>query len=468
MIPVAVISMLPLIAAQIAIAPGESIQAAVGKNPAGATFLIKPGVHRLQSVQPKAGDTFVGEPGAMLSGAQELSGFQREGRWWVASIRVERVESKGECGPDSPGCTLPEDLFIDNVPRHRQTAIDELARGGWYLDYAAGKAYLAEDPQGHRVEMSVARYAFAGDASNVTIRGLTIEKYAGPTGVGAVHGGLPVPGGKRSQNWVVEDNEIRWNHDVGIWVGQGMRVLKNRLHHNGHMGVGGTGRNVIVDGNEIAYNNYAGYDYHWAAGGAKFVLSEDLQLRNNYVHHNEGPGLWADIDCDNVVFEHNRTSDNKVAGIFFEISFGAIIRDNVIQNEGGNPGRSGMDQGAGILLNTSSNAEIYRNEVVNCPNGIVGIQSNRGTSRWTSRTYALKNMYAHDNSITQESGFAAGIRSGPAYAPAVFTEWNNRFENNTYKLRDATGRFFFWDNGPRTTAEWKTAGNEHTGKFIAR
>ena len=52
----------------VAVRPGESIQAAVDKHPAGTTFVIKAGVHKRQSVVPKSGNTFVGESGAVLSG----------------------------------------------------------------------------------------------------------------------------------------------------------------------------------------------------------------------------------------------------------------------------------------------------------------------------------------------------------------------------------------------------------------
>ena len=41
--------------------PGQSIQQRVDAYPGGTTFYLKAGVHRLQSVVPKSGDSFVGE-----------------------------------------------------------------------------------------------------------------------------------------------------------------------------------------------------------------------------------------------------------------------------------------------------------------------------------------------------------------------------------------------------------------------
>lgn len=456
-----------LMAAEVTVQPGDSIQSHVDRNPPGTSFLIKSGLYRLQSIEPKRGDTFRGEKGAVLSGAVVVKPFRKQGPLWTADLRVQQMRSVGECAANAPACNLPEDLFVDNVLVPRALNIEGAAQGRWYLDYAGSKLYLGVNPEGHDVEMSLTRNAFSGDVGNVTIQGLTIEKYASPTGAGAVHCATLERGGRRGMNWVVENNEIRWNHDVGVWIGNGMRVAHNHLLHNGHMGVGGSAKDVVVDDNEIAYNNYAGYDYHWGAGGAKFVLSENLQVRNNYVHHNEGPGLWSDIDNDHVLYEKNRTSFNKVAGIFFEISFGAVIRDNIIENDGDNPGGpTGFRSGAGIVLNTSSDAEIYGNQIANCPNGILAIQVNRGVSDWTKRTYALKNLYVHDNTITQKSGIAAGIDAGPAYVPDVFTAWNNRFKNNTYRFPDLGGRHFEWMNGSRGIEEWKGFHNDAEGRFL--
>jgi Right handed beta helix region len=448
----------------IVVAVGDNLQSAVDRNGPGATFRIRAGVHRLQSVQPKAGNTFEGEPGAILSGAIELTGFHAQGGLWVASVKAQPSESKGECRDGFPACNLPEDLFVDDVPLRRVQEVEQVRPGKWYLDYARNLAYVAENPRGRRIEMSVARFAIAGAAPNVTIRDLTIEKYATVTGVGAIHSGVPSSRGQVSGNWVVSNNEIRWNHGTGVRLGDGMRLVHNRLLHNGHMGAGGTGDDVLVEANEIAFNNFAGYDYHWGAGGAKFVLSDRLRVRENYVHNNEGPGLWADIDCHDVIFEHNRTAANKVAGIFFEISSGAIVRDNQIENEGENPAREGVERGAGILVNTSSNVEVSENVVKGCPNGILALQQDRGKNQRTGALRVLKNLYVHGNTITQNAGLAAGIRSSMT-RPGI--DPSNRFESNVYQLRNSSAPLFVWDDGVRTISQWQAAGNDRSGQFGA-
>ena len=47
----------------IEIFPGDDINSIVDNNPEGTTFIIKAGVHRMQEIWPKNGNTFWGEAG---------------------------------------------------------------------------------------------------------------------------------------------------------------------------------------------------------------------------------------------------------------------------------------------------------------------------------------------------------------------------------------------------------------------
>ena len=101
--------------------------------------------------------------------------------------------------------------------------------------------------------------------------------------------------------WVIEDNWIHHNAGRGISaIMHHITIRNNVLEYNGQLGLGGggyggiEGANALIEGNEIAYNNTAGIDYNWEAGGTKFVHTVNLVVRNNYVHHNNGPGLWTD------------------------------------------------------------------------------------------------------------------------------------------------------------------------------
>jgi parallel beta-helix repeat protein len=442
---------------QVTLQPGDNIQAAVQRASSGTTFQLQAGVYRFQSIVPKDGDTFVGEPGTVLTGAQVLSDFTHQGQNWMAKVHAEPSEPRGQCAEDAPACSLPEDLFIDDKPLRRSPNLEGVTAGKWYLDYDGGQLYLADDPTGHKVEISLTRHAFSGTARNVTIRGLTVEKYANPALSGAIHGAVDPPG-PAGQGWIIEDNEVRFNHGEGIYIGQQGHVLHNNLHDNGQFGIVGSGRNILIDGNEIAHNNYAGFNYSWGGGGSKFVFTNGLIVRNNKVHDNEGPGLWTDIENANVLYENNSTSHNKVAGIFHEISYDAVIRNNTVEDDGYNPKGSGPWWGAGIVVSASANVEVYGNHLINCMNGIVGLQDERGNSKVRGSKYLLRNLHVHDNEITQAQGVAAALVAKPSFGNAPFSGSNNRFEHNTYHLADSKCKCFDWAGKRVSKDEWRGQG----------
>ena len=74
----------------IEVEPGTSIQAAVDSAGEGAAFCLKNGVHRIQVIRPKSGQSFHGEGQTVLSGSRLLTTFSREGRYWVAAGQKQR------------------------------------------------------------------------------------------------------------------------------------------------------------------------------------------------------------------------------------------------------------------------------------------------------------------------------------------------------------------------------------------
>lgn len=433
------------------IAPGEDVQAKVDAHPEGTTFVLEAGVHRMQRITPKNGNTFAGEAGAVLSGARLLTDFTREGGYWVAGGQTQEGLVHGSCTSAAPRCNRPEELFIDDVRLLHVATLAEVASGKWHFDYTADRIYFADDPTGRRVETSVTRHAFEGHAESVTVRGLVIEKYANPAQNGAVRG-------NSTRGWVVEENEIRLNHGVGIRIGHGMVVRNNKVLRNGQLGIGGIGDDVLVEGNEIAYNNAAGFNWEWEGGGTKFVRTTRLVVRGNHSHHNEGPGIWSDIDNIHTLYEGNRVESNRGMGIFHEISYDAVIRNNTVQGNGW--GKSAWLWGAGILVAASPNVEVYGNVVKENADGIAAIQQNRGSG--AHGAYVVENLHVHGNTITMPSG-QTGLAQDVGDT-SFFTSRNNRFQGNSYYLGSRT-LYFEWMSGARTEKEWKGYGNDTQGTF---
>ncbi len=217
----------------ITIAPGENIQTAIDAHPAGTTFLLGAGTHRLQSVRPRSGDVFIGEPDTILNGAKLVTTWQAQGAYWVATGQTQqtRIHSGAGCNADSPGCRYGDDLYLDHVALRQVMSLSAVGPETWYFDYAADLIYMGRDPAGHTMEASVTDNAFSGSATSVTIDDIIFEKYASR----AQH--APIEG-QASTNWVVRNIESRLNHGSGLRTGDGMQVLNSYFHHNGQQGVG--------------------------------------------------------------------------------------------------------------------------------------------------------------------------------------------------------------------------------------
>ena len=447
-------------AATVNVSPSSNIQTVVNANPAGTTFVIEAGTYRMQSVTPKNGDIFEGQPGADLNGSRQLTSFTRSGSYYVATGQTQHGTANGTCLSGYSGCQYPEDLFFNNVPLQRVTTLASVSSGKWYFDYSAEKVYFVDNPTGKTVEIGVTTHAFSGSASNVTIKGLTIEKYAAPAQDGPISG----------SGWTIESNEIRLNHGGGVHLDSSQVVESNYIHHNGQEGLTGSGSNVLIQNNEIAFNNTLGFDFGWEAGGTKFSNMTNLVVQGNYVHDNKGPAFSLDYQCYNWTIQGNRTSGNYVAGILDEISYDGTARYNIIENDAAYPGKTDptMWWGCGISVDASPNAQVYGNTLINNVNGICAISNSRGSGN--RGAFEVQNLAAHDNVIVQSVGSASGAVANSGIYMDVYSSWNNHWTSNTYKLSDSLA--YTW-KGRNTSyvsldsKQWQSFGQDTAGTWIA-
>ncbi|MBI5387773.1 MAG: right-handed parallel beta-helix repeat-containing protein [Verrucomicrobia bacterium] len=441
------------------ISPGEDIQARVNAAPPGTTFLLKSGTHRMRSVVPRNGDTFTGEAGTVLSGARLLANLSRSGLCWVAKSQIPRdrnTAGEAPCRSGHARCNHAEDLFLDDAPLLHMPTLAEVGPGKWHFDYDAGQVYLGDDPTGKKVEISVTPKAFTGPATNVTIRNLTIEKYANPTQQATVELGT---------GWIIEDCESRWNHFTGIAMGPRSIARRNRVHHNGCFGFHGAGDHILVANNEIAHNGFAGYDPFWGAGGSKWVYTSHLIVRDNFSHHNRGPGLWTDINNIHTLYENNTVEDNERGGIFHEISYDAIIRTNTARRNGTGKAFPHWTTGAGIEIVSSQNVEVCGNTLEDNWQGITGLDDHRGTGN--AGPWTLTNLNVHGNVVTSRIADPGGGRTGiiDTKGTGAFTaSANNRFRENTY-FRGTNRSNFLWMGKVLDATDWQRFGQDASGTF---
>ncbi|MDA0350857.1 MAG: right-handed parallel beta-helix repeat-containing protein [Chloroflexi bacterium] len=443
--------------------PSDNVAARIAAQPAGTTFRFGPGVYRGLKITPRTGDVFEGEPGAIFSGARILEGLQQDGGAWSVGGQTSQLGTAGSCarflGQGYSGCQHPEQLFMDGNLLWQVTNPGQLASGRWYFDYGADRIYVADNPAGRTIELSDTSAAFTEGGRDVTIRGLVIEKYANRAQDGAIH-----PGGGAT-GWLVEDNEVRYNHGTGIRTRSDMVVRDNFVHHQCQLGVGGVGDRVLIEGNEISFNGISGFDPFWEAGGTKWAVTNDLIVRNNHVHDNRGRGLWTDIDNRNTLYEGNLAENNDQSGIAHEISYSAVIRNNIVRNNG-----LAFDTwlwGAQILVQNSAQTSITGNTVTVAASGgdgIAVINQNRGAGRFG--TYRSENVTVQGNDITYlgalgQSGIADDTPGGYSCQGGA----NNVFNGNTYRTANGTAKYWFWCN-ELTWSALQARGSEGQGILV--
>lgn len=444
----------------IAIQPGRSIQAAVDFAGDGAVFCLKKGVHRAQAVRPRAGQHFHGESETVLNGSRLLDGFRREEGYWVAKIQLQRVRKHGVCLPSAPACDQPQAVFIDDKPLIKVPSRDALISNEVYIDYAGGRVYLADDPTNRKVEATVASFAFQSKASDVSISGLTIEKYGSRAQEGAIHA-------REGTRWTIENCVVRLNSGAGISVGTGTRVHNCDAHHNGQIGIEGNGIDIRIEGNRIWSNNIYGFDPGWQAGGAKIALSNGVTFRGNHVHHNSGPGLWCDGDCRNVVYEDNLVEYNQQIGIFHEISFNAVIRRNVVRYNG--TGNGSWFWASDIVIAASQDVEVTGNTVT-VARGACGIMLIDQGREDDGRQYKTRNNTVRANEMTFEGAVCAGgvsdTRPGNENF-GIIANGGNLFDGNTYRVRgEGNPSRLVWDQDVTDWNGFRAKGLEQSGRLI--
>lgn len=443
----------------IRIARDSSLSRAVEAAPPGASFCIEAGLHRLQSAQPKRGQQFFGEPGAILSGAVILSRFSFADGIWTAAGPGMPGQARGVCKPGREACQWPETVFLDGEPLLQVAERALLRPGHFFHDRLRNLFLLADAPDGRLVEVSTARFALFGSASDISVRGLIVEKYANPPQEGAVRGDGP--------RWLIEDCEFRLNSGAGVSVGPSGQVLRSNIHDNGQIGATADGFDILFEGNTISRNNRYGFDPSWDAGGIKVTVSQNVTFRNNDVHENDGPGLWCDESCVNVIFEGNRVTKNSSAGIFFELSSKAIIRNNVLTQN--NQVGASWYWGAEIQIAASEEAMVHDNVLVVRDDGraITLIDQNR----WKvgGGFYKTRDNRVTDNDITfLGRGSTGGVSvSDPSAANfAIIERGGNLFDRNVYRVAPgAPAPRFAWGTLETDFAGFRTRGQERQGSL---
>ncbi|MBR0903878.1 carbohydrate-binding domain-containing protein [Bradyrhizobium liaoningense] len=410
--------------------PDDDIQSIVDASPEGATFILRSGLYRNLTIEPKDFQTFVGEDGAVLSGSTDIVGWTSTNGVWSASGFPRPSFSHGE-GRDGMAKYV-EDLFIDDKPYVRVANLSDLKAGSFY--YADGKVYITDDPTSKYTEASSTSAAFVGgNTEGVTIANLTIEKYASIAQRGAIES-------HDTKNWSLVDVEAKLNHGAGVSAGSGMKILGGIYSNNGQVGIHAwdtTG--LVIDGVTASENNYAGFSETWDAGGIKILTSDHVTVKNSQIADNKGVGLWFDWDNKDVLVKNNLITNNDSAGLFYEASYDATISGNNISFNNKNGYTTGY-WGSDLHVTSSSNVSIERNYIASDAGQGIGIEQVTRDPGSYGAHVSFNDAVTGNTIVMLTPGLNGFLSDGPKGS-----SWGNiLWDMNTYISDNQKSLWFTW------------------------
>ena len=300
-------------------------------------------------------------------------------------------------------------------------------------------------------------------ASDVTVRGFTMRYASNKPQTGA----LRVEPGIARLTIEACDLGFAAGADVSIGVADQSTITGCSIHDAGQLGVhvGGDGTNGIgnaVINDRIFHNNTAGYDPGFEAGGLKATLQKGLVIKGDEVYDNAGPGIWCDIECQDVTISGDRVHDNDDAGIFYEVSQGGVIKDNDVWGNGWQDPDWGW--GAGILLSSSGTTTVSGNTVAWNATGIAVISQDRHD--WP---HSATGISVDDNLIAASRGryVLAWLQdwSGELFTPAS----GNGGTANQYWVDGGPGSEgrFAWDGDIGSATSFDATPGGRAGAYVA-
>jgi parallel beta-helix repeat protein len=437
--------------------PGEKLQAQIDGAAAGSTVRVPACIHREQ-VRVTKPLTIIGEPGAQITGTDRWTEFSGGGGRFVSRRAVPSFDA-GNAAQHCKGdgrCALMEQVFLDGRPLRQ---VESAPGAGQFTIDGGRHVVLAGNPSGHTVEVTTRTTWVLGAADGVTIENLVMRGAASRPQSAALH-----PQGR--SNWTIRRNTLSDASGgvVGTGKGGNIRILSNDIFRGGQLGVhgGSAGRGVVIEGNRIHDNNTEEFSVGWEAGGLKATKGPGMVLRGNDVFGNRGPGLWCDIDCAGIVVDRNRLHDNTYNGVWFEISDGATITNNVVWNNGFDHAVWGY--GAGILIASSRNAEVANNIVAWNADGIAVLSQDRREPRWDRVT----GNSVHDNTIVQSgNGYALAWLQDFKEAVVFEPGSGNRGRANAYGFSTGARQRYAWSGDHRTLAAFNATPGEEGGRVLS-
>jgi hypothetical protein len=423
--------------------PYKSVQAAVNAAKAGATIVVRKGTYN-ESVDIPFGKnvTIQAYPNeeVWFDGSIPVTNWTASGTVWIASNWTAQFAS--DMGGQAsrfvntayPTANKPDQLFIDGVAQKQVASASQVTAGTFAVDYANKRLILGTNPSGKAVRASNIGQAFNVMASNTTLQGFGVRRYATTYGQSAA---------VRMQNTfaTVRNLVITDNAFVGLSINNNdSRVERVTSQRNGILGIGANAAYRLVLRDSIAtHNNVEKFKDAPVAGGIKITRSRDVTVHNVDSSSNTGAGLWFDESTYDMKVTKVVSNYNTTTGIQLEISAKAVLAGN--QTIGG---------GTGVIIMNTSDVRIFNSDFGGGTNNGVSLKQDArrpatASTGWDPRmgkadptmTWVTKNITVANNVFGAPNDLSVRALDGSTNR-AVDT-WNLVVNGNLFNNKAAGG-----------------------------
>lgn len=459
--------------------PTQYAQSVINGESAGTSFVLKAGVHRMQTLSLRTGDTLTFEAGAILGGSEDISGWTwtKDGannRWWTTLTSAGSTLN----GTARSGYVLLQyNPILDGEPMAYKDAVGSVDAWTAYYDSGANRLYIGRDPAG-LTTMELARQAIAIQASASNSTGVTIQGDRNQPGIienyasaaQSENAGLKIgrfgSSAITNANWTFQDIVVR--NFRGMAVGHGQDCLLRRLtiYNCGQIGIGGThGDDSIFENSAVYRNAIGGWSAGWEAGNTKWArilrhinrgnwydsIAPDETISDLHPHTDITGPLWYDIDNDGCEIYDNHVLDRGhigSRGIFWEISGSVKMWSNICYELAWDAENAFWSQG--IVFSTSGaipgttvfdDSLIHDNILFRCSGGVKHVSVDRGQWDIYGNPYYKAQYCEHyRNVIYIEPGLGFTGVHGSDGNPTQYSTWGQEInsEANLYIVDSLT------------------------------
>jgi Right handed beta helix region len=303
----------------------DDLAALVDRAPAGSTFWLEPGVHRLgtgeyDQVTPKPDMTFVGAPGAVLDG-QRRNRYAFTGKATGVTIQHLTISAFGPRGSNN------NEGVVNHDAGHGWRILHNTVSG----NAGAGVFVGTDNVVSHNCLKGNGQYGFSAyepdGVENVTLRHNEIV-------------------GNNTDDWESRIESCGCSGGGKFWDTSNARILDNWIHDNASVGLWADTNNTgfLVRGNHISDNDSEGFIYE-TSYNARIV--SNTFARNAHVAGPENTGFPAP-----ALYLSESGSDPR-AGARYGRTF-VVAHNRFIDNWAGVMAWENADRFAGSPANTSS------------------------------------------------------------------------------------------------------------------